>query len=247
MNRRIYRVILTVTAMALLAFGVPLAVVVRQLNHDEAVVRLEREAARASIEIASPASLNDGDSFAHTAEHHTFGVYDVRGTRRLGAGPARADAVVRRALTGQVSEGSDRGQLVVAVPITNNEKVFAVMRAATPASGVTEDITHSWLLMVGLAAVIMAAAAVVARLESRRLSKPVEQLAVAVTRPRRRRLHQPHAPGRASPRSTRPPPRSTPPPSASGASSSASGRSAPTPRTSSAPRSPACASSSRTP
>ena len=182
MNRRIYRVILVVTAMALLAFGVPLAVVVRQLNHDEAVVRLEREAARASIEIASPASLNDGATFAHTAEHHTFGVYDVHGVRRLGAGPSRADEVVRRALTGQVSEGTDRGQLVVAVPITNNEKVFAVMRAATPSRGVTQDITHSWLLMVGLAAVILAAAAVVARLESRRLSKPVEQLAVAVTR-----------------------------------------------------------------
>ena len=159
MNRRIYRVILVVTAMALLAFGVPLAVVVRQLNHDEAVVRLERGGGPGQHRDRLAASLNDGVAFADTAEHHTFGVYDVTGARRLGAGPPCRDAVVRRALAGQVSEGTDRGQLVVAVPITNNEKVFAVACCYARRNEVTRTSPTRGCSWWRLAAVILAAAA----------------------------------------------------------------------------------------
>lgn len=183
MNRRIYRVILVVTALALAGFGTPLAVVMRQLNHDEAVVRLEREAARASIAITSTEPLDEQRiELGQLAARDTFAVYDTGGNRRLGVGPAAADDVVERAVGGQVSDGTAGGQLVVAVPITNNERVFAVMRAATPSSDLRSQILRSWLLIVILALVILALAAVFAWLEARRLSKPVDQLAVAVTR-----------------------------------------------------------------
>src|SRR5207253_238191 len=55
MTRRILTTILAVTTLAVALFGVPLALGVRRLYYDEAVVRLEREAAEAGI--AVPASF----------------------------------------------------------------------------------------------------------------------------------------------------------------------------------------------
>ena len=55
MSRRILTAILTITVLAVVLFGVPLAIGLRRLYRNEAVVLLEREAARASIEV--PASF----------------------------------------------------------------------------------------------------------------------------------------------------------------------------------------------
>ena len=54
MTRRILATILAVTTVAVALFGVPLAVGARRLYYNEAVVRLEREAAEAGT--AVPAS-----------------------------------------------------------------------------------------------------------------------------------------------------------------------------------------------
>lgn len=183
MSRRIYRVILITTALALVSFGLPLAIVVRKLNQNEAVVRLEREAARASLDVRSLDTLDTQRvPWDTTSDNHSFAVYDTEGQRRLGVGPEGADVVVERALRGDLTSGTSHGQLVVALPISSNDKVFAVMRAATPERDVRNEVTRSWVLMSLLGAVIVIVAASVGRWESRRLSKPVEELAVAVTR-----------------------------------------------------------------
>ena len=95
MSRRILTAILTVTVLAVVLFGVPLAVGLRRLYRNEAVVRLEREAARASIEV--PASFErTGDPVELPARHDAtlVALYDRRGRKLQGHGPARADAEV---------------------------------------------------------------------------------------------------------------------------------------------------------
>ena len=185
MNRRIYRVILVITALTLIGFGVPLAVVVRQLNHDEMIVKLENEATRAALAVPAATKLNNRGVDIDLPRVHTadaLGIYDDAGQKKFGVGPARADLVVQAALKGQPARGTLDRDLVVAIPVISNQRVHAVVRAATPTSKLDDRVRRSWLLMVALAAAILVTAAIVASLESRRLSKPVDRLAVAMGR-----------------------------------------------------------------
>ena len=92
MSRRILTAILTVTVLAVVLFGIPLAIGLRRLYRNEAVVRLEREAARAGIEV--PASFETtGDPVELPTRHDAtlIALYDRRGRRLQGHGPLRAD------------------------------------------------------------------------------------------------------------------------------------------------------------
>jgi signal transduction histidine kinase len=182
-NRRIFRVIMVVTLLAIVGFGVPLAVIVRQLTKDEAVVRLEREAARAALDVGPPAAVEQGRVDEPPQEGDTtFAIYNIDGAFVAGHGPSVAGDVVRSAIEGKVADGSTEGELVVAIPVTSDDRVYAVVRAARPLGPLQAEVHRDWLIMVGLAVVILAGATVAARREARRLSHPVEQLAVAVTR-----------------------------------------------------------------
>jgi len=103
-RRRILASIVGVTAIALLLLGVPLALSVEHLYANQEVLRLEREAseARGAINVAAmgtrdPIELHDDGSTR-------FAAYDGNGRRIAGSGPARADAVVQRALGGDTHD-----------------------------------------------------------------------------------------------------------------------------------------------
>jgi signal transduction histidine kinase len=182
-NRRIFRVIMAVTLLASVGFGVPLAVIVRQLTKDEAVVRLEREAARAALDVRPPAAVEPGRVDEPTQEGDTsFTIYNTKGALVAGRGPATAGGVVRSAIAGKVADGTTSGELVVAIPVTSDDRVYAVVRAARPLGPLQDEVLRDWLIMLALAVVILGGATLAARREARRLSRPVEQLAVAVTR-----------------------------------------------------------------
>lgn len=183
MNRRIFRLIMVMTTLTLLGFGIPLGLVVRQLDHDQVMVRLENEATRMALElpnsgIITPDILDD----LGIRDTHEVGVYGPDGVIRSGSGPRRADDTVRQALRGQPAHHATGSTLVVALPVVQSHEVQWVVRTATPSSQLNHRIIRSWLLMLGLAAAILLLAALGALLEARRLSKPVEQLAVSVNR-----------------------------------------------------------------
>ena len=183
MSRRILTAILTVTVLAVVLFGIPLAIGLRRLYRNEAVVRLEREAARAGIEV--PASFETtGDPVELPTRHDAtlIALYDRRGRRLQGHGPPRADTEVARALKGAVSDGAHGGELVVASPVTSEEHVFAVVRAAVPEGAVNARVRRGWLTMGLLAVAVIALAALVARWQARRLGRPVLALATAATK-----------------------------------------------------------------
>lgn len=183
MNRRIFRVIVAVTTFALILLGVPLALVVRQVSDDKAVVQLEREAARASQELPRRDLLHAQKlRLPKTGSDDRYAVYDRSGRRLAGAGPATADQIVRGALHGDIRDRRTHRQLVAAVPVTANGQAYAAVRAARPLGPIQAGVYRKWLLMAGFGVLVVAIAAAAAQWEARRLSRPVEALAVAVTR-----------------------------------------------------------------
>ncbi len=176
MKRRILYSIIGVTAVALLMLGVPLGLSVEHLYVSQEVLRLEREASEARGAV-NAASVGTGDTIElHSDGSTTFAAYDVTGRRIAGSGPVRADAVVTRALRGDVSDARASGRIVAAIPVTGDERVVAAVRASRPTSVVTDRTHRAWLLiaLIGLGALVVAA--LLARWQARRLTRPVDVL-----------------------------------------------------------------------
>lgn len=183
MRRRILVAIVAVTALGVVGFGVPLALVVGRLYQDEAVTDLERQADRAAVEVPASSLTSDDPVELPPPEGSTsLALYNASNERLLGDGPAQGDRTVQRALRGEVNDDRDGGLLVVAVPVTSEEQVFAVVRAARPASEVRAQLYRVWLAMAGLGLLIVALAAIVARWQAGRLSRPVLDLVDAAER-----------------------------------------------------------------
>ncbi len=181
MRRRIYRVILVVTTLTLIGFGVPLALMVGKFDRDQVVERLESEATRAALQVPVPLD-EPGFEIQQTDPSHRIAVYDTAGLRRSGKGPAVGDRIVQSALAGIPGHATIAGHLVVAIPIISDQKVRAVVRIDSSTEHLEWRVRRTWLIMGGLGAVTLAAAAAAATLEARRLSRPVVELSAALGR-----------------------------------------------------------------
>lgn len=177
MTRRVLAAIVGVAAAAIALFGVPLAAGVERLYRKETTVSLERAAARAALAVpAAYATSDDPVELPSPDARISLALYDQAGRRMQGDGPPAADEVVLSALAGRVGDARRRGELVVSVPLTSDEQVFAAIRAATPADRVRDRAERTWLAMALLALAVLAAAAAAARLLAGRLTRPVHDL-----------------------------------------------------------------------
>jgi signal transduction histidine kinase len=164
--------------VAVLLFGVPLAFAVGRLFADEERSELERVALRAAARLSADdfvaghrLRLGGVDSTVLVA------VYRPDGRKVVGRGPVVADQAVRTALrTGRVSDGSDEGVLVVAVPVTAAEQVIGATRAASTPGEVRGRVGGTWLAMTGLALLAVLCATVLAAMAARRLARPLQEL-----------------------------------------------------------------------
>jgi signal transduction histidine kinase len=183
MTRRILFTMVAVTSVAVVGFGVALGVAVSHLYHDEAVSKLEREATIASLEVpASYRTSVDPLELPTLTDGTRLAVYDLSGKRLAGDGPAVADSAVRRARAAPVTDANAGGSIVVAVPLSSEESVFAVMRASVPSSIVTDRVHRAWLAMFGLGLGVIALAALIASWQARRLTRPVLALGETAAR-----------------------------------------------------------------
>jgi signal transduction histidine kinase len=168
--------------LAIGLFGVPLAVAVFQYAMQ--VERSELQRAAVGVAIAVAGDVSDGDPVENLDMPGSVqvGVYDEDGVWLAGAGPGMDRREIAQALVGGVGAGTDGGDLVVAVPITEYNDVIGAVRATTPLSTVLQPVALVWGAMAALAALAVAAAWLVGRRQARRLARPLEDLVVAARR-----------------------------------------------------------------
>jgi signal transduction histidine kinase len=171
-----------VATLAVVLFAVPLALVLQRTYRNEGLLRLQRDTVAATREVdisravGDPIELPDGGS--------GFAVYDTNGRRIAGRdGPPIADAIVRDALSAQAPTSRVlRGRLLVAVPVVVDERITGLVRAERDDAAVTRSTVGRWWLLVGVAAGVVAAAALAAMVLGRRLAGPLERLSGAAQR-----------------------------------------------------------------
>ena len=167
---------LLVAVVAVAGFGVPLAVSVQARYHDEALLTLSEEAAGAAVAVpGSFARDNDVPELPDPADDVDVALYGTDGQRVLGEGPAQADAAVTAAL-GAGDDQKTPDDLVVAVPISEEEVIVGAVRTSMPTSVVADRTHRTWAAMAGLAAGVLLAAGLLAARRSRSLARPLGQL-----------------------------------------------------------------------
>lgn len=176
MRARLLNSMLLVAAIAIVGFGVPLAISVQSRELDGTLLVLSEEAARAAV--AVPGSFvvdNDLPELPTADADISTALYDRGGLRIVGAGPDRADGTVEAALaSGAVRR--DRARLTVALPVSYEESVVGAIRTSIPVAIVQQRVRRTWLGMGLLALAVLTVAGGIAALRSRRLSRPLWQL-----------------------------------------------------------------------
>jgi signal transduction histidine kinase len=171
-----------VAAIAVLLLAVPLALAVAALYNDETAQGLYADAANAAASVPAPLGPGDLVEIPATSSGAEIAVYASDGTRVAGTGPGRADPVTLAALRGRPSAAKINGEVSVALPVGAQEHLVGAVRAALPQSAVDDRIRGAWLVMAGVGAAAIVVAGLLALWQARRLSRPLDMLAVTAAR-----------------------------------------------------------------
>ena len=182
MRIRVRNAIALVAALALLLFGVPLAIVGDRLITSQALTGLQRDATR-GVAAVPDNTLEAGTSVRapRGTSGILIGVYDARGIRVAGVGPDRS-ALAARAVDGHEHDGQDAADLSVVVPVLSDTTVAGSVRAAVPLSRLHACTLEVWGLLAGLALLVITVAVLLARQAAARIAEPFERLTLAARR-----------------------------------------------------------------
>lgn len=175
MRKRILAVALSAVLLALTVFGVPLAILLQRMVVADEQGELERLALRAAVVVAPTYSAGDPIELPQTEPEVALAAYDPRGQKVTGRGPGQLDRTMASSLRGTIVELHE-SDLEVAVPVSSNERVIAVVRASSPASSLNHRIWGSWAAMAAIGLVAAAAAWLLARRQSTVLARPLIDL-----------------------------------------------------------------------
>lgn len=175
LRRRIRDSIVLVAVAALLLFGVPLAVAFDRLTASQALARLQRDATRALALVPDEGLASGRLRVPPPVGDTRVGIYDPRGTRLAGFGPARS-ALAGQVADGREHDGTDAGELAVVVPVLSDRTVVGGVRAAVPSRLLRDRVLRAWALLVLLALLVIGVALLLARRSAARISAPFEQL-----------------------------------------------------------------------
>ena len=182
MRRRILVSLVGLTALAVVVFGIPLGYAAQRLYHDEEIQKLQREAAEGAQHVPETFATRADPVELPAEDNIRFALYDEAGRRVTGPGPPLADTTVRAALRGGVADTTSSGKLIAAVPVSRQERSIGAIRAAAPASVVTDRSRRAWLVMGALGAAAVGVSALIGLWQARRLTRPVDRLAQSATR-----------------------------------------------------------------
>jgi len=188
-RRRITSLTVLAALVATALFALPLGIAVWQYYHDDTKGDLERAADATALAVAPDLNAGrtpvvpplDEDDDEAGGE---VGVYSPDGRLLAGHGPAVAGPVERQAAAATVDVviGRDGDEMALAVPVVSGSRVTGVVRAALPLSVLRLRIVLTWLGMAGLAVATTGVSWLLARRFTKRLVRPLEELAAAAGR-----------------------------------------------------------------
>lgn len=177
MRRRILAAILSVTTVAVVLFGVPLAIVVQRFVDDDAALRVERAAVLASRQVpADFATSNDPVELPTNSDGIVLALYDNTGALIAGSGPAVADAATTEALGNRIADVELSSARVVAVPVAADERVIGVIRAEQSTAASDSRTRRIVALLAALAVGVLVIGAAIGYVLAGRLARPVRRL-----------------------------------------------------------------------
>ncbi|MEQ3553321.1 HAMP domain-containing sensor histidine kinase [Pseudonocardia nematodicida] len=179
MRTRIVGLALVAASVALVLFGIPLAFGVGQYALAEERTSLQRLADITAVSVYDdvdhdrvPRRLpQDPKDAADVA------LYDDDGDRIIGDGPVRGDDPVEKVLDRGIA-AAPPDDLIAVAPVSDGDDVLAVVRVASSPPAVAAGLVPLWLGMLALAGLVLLAVWFLADRLARRLSRPLEHLAV---------------------------------------------------------------------
>jgi signal transduction histidine kinase len=184
MRRQISLLVAATTSAVILAFLIPLALLVRTLAEDRAVAGASQEAQGVATLVAGvsdESQLRDLVGLVDQRSSRATSILLPDGTLIGTAPPQLETETVSRARGGEAFTlvGDDGAQVVVPV-VTGRGTV--VVRTAVTADDLRQGVFAAWLTFAGLGAVLMILAVVGADRLGRRVSAPVSELAAVAHR-----------------------------------------------------------------
>ncbi len=185
MRRSLILVTAGVTSMVVIAFLVPLAILVGALAFDRAVTRAEREAETIArvVAVLSPSSGTTGAAL-------TIGearLVDLGASLILPDGsvygvdvPVGEDLSVP--LGGSAYRASVEAGEAIYLPVAQSDGEVTVVRVVAPHDELTSGVRRSWLILAGLGAVLVGLAVLAADRFSRSIVRPVRELSDTAAR-----------------------------------------------------------------
>jgi signal transduction histidine kinase len=176
MRRRLAATAAAVTATVVLAFSVPLALVVRVVARDRAVHAAELESRSLAAVLAAtrdPAVLAPIIGHANASNPRPATVFLPDGTSVGNPHPAGSE--LARARQGRAFTAGVPGGEVVLLPVETTDGV-AVVRVFVPASQLTRGVYPAWFALAGLAVAIVLVAVALADRLGRATVRPIRAL-----------------------------------------------------------------------
>lgn len=185
MRRSLILVTAGVTSMVVIAFLVPLGILVSALAFDRAVTGAERDAESVArlVAVVGLSATNDGVAAA-IGEPRLIG---------LGASivfpdgtvvglPVPPDEDLDAALAGTAFRASIPAGEAVYVPVAQADGVITVVRVVAPNDELTRGVRRSWLILAGLGVVLVGLSVLAADRFGRSIVRPVNELSDAAAR-----------------------------------------------------------------
>lgn len=179
MRSRISWLVLATTSAVVVAFVIPLCLLVRTLAADRAMNGADQAARNVALVVSTSTDVSGLDGYLADLNGSIVpkvAVLTPRG-RSLGTDDdLRQDRDVRRALTGEglrTIDGSG-GEVVIPVAVTRGT---AVVRARVTPADLNRGVPAAWFGIVALGLILLVAGYVIARQLGRRISEPLHDVA----------------------------------------------------------------------
>lgn len=183
MRRRIVRLSTAVTLVAIVLFGLPLAIGLSRYFFIDELRRLQDLTSGVAVAVSGDQGLRQLPRNAGADPNIQFAVYDLAGVRITGeVSPAGYQTLLAGALTGLRGSGRLAGRSAVAVPVTDGNTIVGAVLATEANGALYLRIAITWTVMLTLAAGALTVSWLVGRRQAAALTRPLEQLAEVAER-----------------------------------------------------------------